>query len=434
MSNSSKQIDALINKGSQFVNDNPKIIKGIYKDISYNDDPKLYGYAVYFRDKYGGRENEDSVASGVSFNKKKALLKVLGETIERYSLSINNNNKFIYKSYKELISDGESVLKLHDIIGVLNTKIRPKNVELTKFHWVKGQSLLSDKNILVPAQLVYVPYVYENTETVLRTSISTGAATGSSINEALYRGLCEIVERDAFMITYLNKIPCPQVDLFSIKDKKLFNTIDVFKRYKLELAVLDITTDLKIPAFAAITLDRTGLGPAVSVGLKAGFNVKDTIIGAIEESLMVRFGTRDQFAYEGLNYKGKKIISTIDDRARFWLPQSSIEHLDFWLKSKNFKKINTKDFDYAKNTLKMAIELLKEKKMELIYIDIADRKIKRYGFTVLKVIIPQLHPLYLDESYPYLEGKRLHETPVKMELLKKPKTENQLNKIPHPFL
>lgn len=434
MSNFSKQIDVLINKGSQFVNDNPKIIKGIYKDTSYNDEPKLYGYAVYFRDKYGGRKNEGSVASGVSFNKKKALLKVLGETIERYSLSINNNNKFIYKSYRELISSGESVLNLHDIIGLLSPKIRPKNIELTKFHWIKGKSLLADKNILVPAQLAYVPYIYDSTEISLQRSISTGAAAGSSVDEALYRGICEIVERDAFMISYLNNLPSPQIDLSSIHNKEINNIVNIFKRYRLEPIVLDLTTDLKIPAFAAITLDRNGLGPAVSVGLKAGFNVKDTIIGAIEESLMVRFGTRDQFAYEVLNCKGKEIISPIDDRTRFWFPLSSIGHLDFWLKNKNLKKINIKNSDYAKNTLKMAIELLKEKKMDLMYIDIADRKIKRYGFTVLKVIIPQLHPLYLDESYPYLEGERLHDTPIKMGFLKKARTKNQLNKIMHPFL
>ncbi|MBI2049599.1 YcaO-like family protein [Candidatus Roizmanbacteria bacterium] len=434
MSNHSKHIDILIERGSQFINDNPKIIKRVYKDISYNDDPKLYNYAIYFKDKYSMPKNEDAIASGVSFNKKRALLKVLGETIERYSLSTNNNKKFIYKSYKELFSEGHSALNPNDIIQVLDKKIRPQNALLTKLHWLQGRSLLSNKNILIPAQLIYVPYVYEHAEVLLQRSISTGAAAGSSIDDALYRGICEIVERDAFMISYLNMIPSPQIDLSSTQDKEFNSIIKTFKRYKLELVILDLTTDLKIPVFAAIVLDRTRLGPAVSVGLKAGFNVKDTIIGAVEESLMVRFGTRDQFAYESLKYKGEKMISIIDDRARFWLPPSSIEYLVFWLKSKNFKKINTKDFDYAKNTLKMAIDLLKEKKMEPLYVDITDKITRKYGFIVLKVIIPQLHPLYLDERYPYLGGNRLYETPVKMGIFRKPKVENQLNKVLHPFL
>lgn len=434
MPNHSKYLDVLIEKGSQFINDNPEIIKGVYKDISYNDDPKLYSYAIYFRDKYSGAKNDDSVASGVSFNKKRALLKVLGETIERHSLSTNNNKKFIYKSYEELISDGESVLNLNDIIQALDKRIRPQNALLTKLHWVEGKSLLSNKNILVPAQLIYVPYVYEHNEVLLQRSISTGAAAGSSIEEALYRGICEIVERDAFMISYLNMIPSPQIDLSSMRDKEFNSIIKTFKRYKLDLVVLDLTTDLEIPVFAAITLDRTGLGPAVSVGLKAGFNLRETIIGAIEESLMVRFGTRDEFAFKSQNYKEKNIISDIEDRANFWFPPSSIGYLNFWLKSKKFKKINIKYFDRKKNILTRIINMLKEKKMEPLYVDITDKNTRKYGFTVLKVIIPQLHPLYLDERYPYLGGNRLFDTPVKMGVLKKARLRNHLNKIPHPFL
>ncbi len=434
MSNRLKHIDILIEKASQFINANSGIIKGIYRDASYNDEPKLYSYAVYFRDKYSGVKNEDAVASGVSLNKKRALLKVLGETIERYLLSTNNNKKFIHKSYKELISDGESPLNLNDVTQVLDRRIRPQDTLSTKLHWLKGKSLLSNKDILVPAQLIYVPYVYEQAEVVLRRSISTGAAAGSSLGEALYRGICEIVERDAFMISYLNMLPSPRIEFSSMKDKKFNNIFKMFNRYKLELVVLDITTDLEIPVFAAITLDRTGLGPAVSVGLKAGFNLKETIIGAIEESLMVRFGTRDQIAFESQKNKGKKMVSDIKDRVNFWLSPSSIENLNFWLKSKNVKKINIKYSDHEESILKKTINILKKRKLESVYVDITDDKAKKYGFTVLKAIIPQLHPLYLDERCPYLDGDRLYKTPVEMGFLQKAKTRNHLNKIPHPFL
>lgn len=432
MSNHSKHIDILIEKGCQFINDNPKIVKGIYKDISYNDDPKLYSYATYFRDRYSTAKNEDAIASGVSFDKKRALLKVLGETIERYSLSTNNDKKFIYKSYEELIIiDDGSVLNPTDIIGILNKRIRPRDPLLAKLHWAKGRSLLSNKNILLPAQLVYVPYVYEHTEIVLQRPISTGTAAGSTIDEALYRGICEIVERDAFMINYLNMLPSPRIDLSSMEDEKFSSILETFNRYKLELVILDLTTDLKIPVYSAITLDRTGLGPAVSVGLKAGFHLKETIIGAIEESLMVRFGTRDQFAFEDQKNKEE---DDIEARASFWFPPSSIEYLNFWLKSKNVKKININHFNDKQNILKKTIGILNNRKIESLYVDITDKKTRKYGFIVLKIIIPQLHPLYLDEKYPYLEGNRLYDTPVKMEALRKPRTKNQLNKIPHPFL
>jgi len=431
---SSKQIDYVIEKGFQFINDNPEIVKEIYKEISYNDEPKLYSYGIYFKDKYDNGDNEDAVAAGVSFNKKRALLKVLGETIERYSLGGNNDKKFIYKSFSELITLGKSALGLENLILFSNKIFYIHGLDKKKFHWVEGKSLISNKKILVPAQLIYVPYLHQNSEPLLRFPISTGASAGTSLDDALYRGICEVVERDAFMIAYLNKIPSPQIDLFSMKDKEINSIINIFKRYKLEPIILDLTTDLKIPAFAAITLDRTGLGPAVSVGLKAGFDVKETIIGAIEESLMVRSWTRDKFIYLEPNYKNVKEIISIEDRAHFWLSVSTIKHLDFWLKSKNLKKINMKNPKYSNNNLEKTIKLLKEKNMDVIYVDISDKNVKKYEFVVVKAIIPKLHPLYLDERYPYLGGERLYNAPVSMEILQIPKKESQLNKVPHPFL
>jgi ribosomal protein S12 methylthiotransferase accessory factor len=56
------------------------------------------------------------------------------------------------------------------------------------------------------------------------------------------------------------------------------------------------------------------------------------------------------------------------------------------------------------------------------------------GFRVVKVVIPNLHPLYLDEKHPYLGGKRLYDVPVKLGFLKNPRKEDEFNKISHPFL
>lgn len=434
MTYSSKQIDCVIEKGSQFIHDNPKIIKDVYRDISYNDDPKLYSYGVYFNDKYGNGNNEDATAAGVSFNKKRALLKVLGETIERHSLGGNHDRKFTHKSFSELVALGRSALNLENLILFSDKKLHIHGLDKKKLHWVEGKSLITNKKVLVPAQLIYVPYLHQNSEPLIRFPISTGAATGFSLEEALYRGICEIVERDSFIISYLNSLRSPIVDLTYLQDKAIKRVMAILKRYKLEPFVIDLTTDLEIPAFAAIIIDRTGLGPAVSVGLKAGFDIKETIIGAIEESLMVRSWTRDKFIYKDPDYKRGREIISIEDRAHFWFPVKVIKYLDFWIHNSNIKKINIKNLKMPTNKLKKALRLLRSRNIETLYVDITDENVKKYGFVVVKAIIPQLHPLYLDERYPYLGGNRLYNAPVKMGVSQSPKKENQLNKIPHPFL
>ena len=429
---SKSQLDPIIENALRFISENTNLVKGIYKHVSYNDEPKLYGYSVSFKNNFGTPEGEAD-AGGLSFNQKRALMRALGEAIERFSLGDNNEKQFIYKTFHDLVKLHKSALDPKTLILFPHKNNYIRDVELSKLHWVEGKLLSSHKKVLVPAQIVYTPYVYQSSEPMLSFPISTGAAAGASISEALYRGICEVVERDSFMIDYLNKIPSPHLNLSSMNEQLIPNIVETYKRYNLELIVLDLTTNLQIPAFAAIILDRTGVGPAVSVGLKAGFNSSDAILGAIEEAQMVRFYTRGKIPYK-TGFKKNNEITTIEERAQFWSPISMIKQLDFWLNSKTYKNDSAHTHKSSEDYLKKAVTLLDKRGIDIIYVDITDKLVKKYGFTVVKVIIPKLQPLYLDERYPYIQKDRIYNTPVEMGYYKKPKQKNLLNKIPHPFL
>lgn len=401
----------------------------------YNDEPKIFAYTAEYRSKYKNK----NIASGFSFNKNKALIRVFGESIERFCLDNYKSKSLVVSSIKKLKAP---YLDPFQVTPFSPNQLKKRSFRKFKynnhsrFNWIQGISIAQKKNLLVPAQLVCFNYAYLKGESTILLPISTGTAAGISIQSAVYRGICEIIERDAFMIAYLNKIPSPRLNLDSIHNKIISNILNIFKRYRLTLVVSDVTTDIPIPAFVAIILDKTGFGPAVSVGLKAGFDIEETIIGAIEESVMTRSWIRDKYIYTNPNYKRQNIISSIQDRAHFWFPVETIKYLDFWIhsKSKNIEKIAPNDLNSREDRLNKAVKLLKTKHMDVIYVDITYDKIKRYDFAVVKVIIPQLHPLYLDERYPYLGGNRLYEAPVKMGFFKKPKNEEELNKTPHPFL
>ncbi|MBU0999944.1 YcaO-like family protein [Patescibacteria group bacterium] len=424
---------------SRFIVDNPKIVKEIYKTPNYNDEPQLYQYSAQFADGNSLKVSMNSIASGTSFDKNNALLKLIGETAERYSLSTYDRNTLVNKSFNQLVNNKENVLDLLQLALLPEFFGESKREVLkdSKFSWILGKSLITDTKIMVPAQLVYVPYLYHKSEPILQLPISTGAAAGETIYDAIYRGICEVVERDSFMIHYYNELNSPRVDLQVLGDEKILKIIERFKRYNLELCVNDITTDINVSAVVATVIDRTGMGPAVCVGLKAGFDMNQNVIGAIEEALMIRSWIRDEYAYLKPKHSPPQIISSIEERANFWYPKNTIHYLDFWLSAKNNKspyKLRKFRRNSYQEKVRELIRILASKGYDVIYVDITAPAIHKYGVKVVKVIIPQLQPLHLDEKYPYLTFPRLYNTPIDMGVLGKPKALKDLNSIPHPFL
>ncbi len=183
-------------------------------------------------------------------------------------------------------------------------------------------------------------------EPILGPLISTGAAGGFSHEETLLNGIYEIVERDAFMTTYLNKIAVQKVDIRSLQNSTIQKTIASCFRYKLDPYVFNITNDLGIPSFMTILIDRTGIGPAVSVGLKSGLNSVGTIIGSLTEALQIRISIRNRLLQDRRKRKITE-VKTIDDRAYMWSSTKMIHHLNYLLllpateQQNNFKNIST---------------------------------------------------------------------------------------------
>ncbi|KKS97729.1 MAG: hypothetical protein UV73_C0005G0006 [Candidatus Gottesmanbacteria bacterium GW2011_GWA2_43_14] len=427
------KLNESLNILTRFALSHPKVIHKISRMANYNDEPKIYTYVAYYET---GNNNNSNSSSGTSFNQRRALIKVLGEATERYCLNFVEEKNLITSNISMLKAPYLDPLKIPSFSKhQLLSKSFKRFVfnENTKFKWIEGYSLIEKKRVLIPAQLVFTYYTPLPNEPCIRFPISTGAASHTSFKKALYTGICEIVERDSFMIYYLNRIPAPLVDIRSIPNKSLKRILPLLDRYKLALTVFDMTTDLQIPVYVSILLDKTGNGPAVSIGLKAGFNALNTLVGAIEESLMVRTWIRDKFIYGSTSFKMPKTIKTIDQRAYFWFKPDTIAYLNFLFKSKNVKKLeemNINDNEYFEKIK----QLFKRANLDIYYVDVTQKEIKNAGFTVLKVFIPELFPLYFDEKYPYNGISRLYHVPVKLGIFKKPKTESELNRIPHPVL
>ena len=113
-------------------------------------------------------------------------------------------------------------------------------------------------------------------------------------------------------------------------------------------------------------------------------------------------------------------IRTFEERGVYWYNKKMLPHLSFFTNS--IKGINIKQKKLGLMTLDKILVTLNSVGHRIYVIDLTPVEYKNIPISIVKVIIPTLHPLYLSEEFPYYGNERLT------------KITKNFNTIPHPFL
>jgi ribosomal protein S12 methylthiotransferase accessory factor len=127
--------------------------------------------------------------------------------------------------------------------------------------WTFGWSLTGKRTRLIPSDLCWMTDA-ETRDSSFCMPDANGCAAGNCLEEALLQGLYELVERDAVAIWWYNRIRRQQVDLNAFGDSAVKAICEHHRSVlKRDMHVLDITPDLGIPVFAAISRRRDSTRP-----------------------------------------------------------------------------------------------------------------------------------------------------------------------------
>lgn len=419
---------------------------GIIKNISerhrvFFDEPPIYGF-------YALSDAGSILAKGQDLlSEQKAFWKTIGEATERH---LWRNHDWFSKKQKTCRYKDIKLCAL-DIFSLAGFSEQQKKTcgalqfdENTIFGWVPGRSFISKKKIFCPIQLVSAFYSSKNTkrlrdekgaEPMLRWCITTGLAISQSFEEAATKSVLEIIERDAFMITYLNKLSPPVVNLDHIagQDAELAKIIKNFKRYNLEIYGINLLTDFPVYACAVVIIDRSNVGSAFNIGLSANFNFKTAFLSALSEASMARHNPFTRIN-KTADIDPRKVNR--DERMIYWSKIENLTKIEFLTRGEKIKidlNLNScpaeNNKNYYKEKLNFLIKELKNKNCEAVWVDITNKEARRLGLCCINVIIPELQPLHLHETLPYFGGKRLREIPLKFGY----QPAETLNQEPHPF-
>jgi ribosomal protein S12 methylthiotransferase accessory factor len=146
--------------------------------------------------------------------------------------------------------------------------------EQTVIDWTPVWSLTGKRHRLLPTALLYFNMPHSHAGGRLRAD-SNGNAAGGSLEDAVLQGMLELVERDAVALWWYNRARMPGVDLDAFADPWIGELRAVHATLGRDVWVLNLTSDLRIPAMVALSR-RTG-DPREQIMLGFGAHVDPRI-------------------------------------------------------------------------------------------------------------------------------------------------------------
>jgi len=308
----------------------------------------------------------------------------------------------------------------------------------TKLRWMAGHSLIHHQPTYVPALLVYVPYRGVTREELIYSPTSNGLAAATTVEEAILKGICEVVERDAYMIMWLNRLSTPGLDICGCPNDAVRELVEEFNTCGIHLFINDITTNLGIPTLAVLAVTESGEGPAAFVAAAAHLDPTVALVRSLEEAGQTRFGLKDfmaQTAPDRWMEEATKVDGLLA-HPLFYADISKLSKLTFLSrhpKRVKFEELENKSRGDIISDLNTCLKMIASQGLDVIVVDITTPDIADTGLHVVRTIIPGTQPLDVQFGYPYLGGKRLYEVPRILGYRHEDTREEEINLDPHPF-
>lgn len=125
--------------------------------------------------------------------------------------------------------------------------------------WVWGYSFGRAEPVLVPESCAYYGGRTAEQDARLVYECSNGCALGGCLEEAVFHGLLEIAERDAFLMTWCARLAAPRLDLDSARDRRIPVLAEFVRRRRgYEVSACSITLEQRVPVALVPAVDALG--------------------------------------------------------------------------------------------------------------------------------------------------------------------------------
>ncbi|MEO3745649.1 YcaO-like family protein [Plantactinospora sp. B5E13] len=351
------------------------------------------------------------------------------EGLERYAALIYDTDGFTRARATDLGSDA---LDLDELATFSEQEIaesggfldRPSKDEVIR--WTRGVDLCGGGEVMVPAVMAYALTDRLRTERFW-LPFSTGTAIHETLEKALLAALCEVIERDACSIVWLQQMPIPVLDDGFLGDEAR-EIVGWFDERGVQTFLFDATTDVGIPVVWCTQFSPHGRHTAQTTATACDLNQKNAALKSILECS--RFTPAIEASEPG---DAHERFADINSGAAYTGMRARRPAFDFLVSGyrdrRRAEPRGDSDLD-PRRALKHVLERLSARGCSVYAVDMTTREVADAGLACVKVIVPQAQPLSVWPRAQYRGSTRLYELPRFLNHVVRP--ESELNPYPLP--
>jgi len=369
--------------------------------------------------KHSARPAISATVSGSGLSALEAKVSCLCEALERHSGVFRGNEPRRVARYSEIADEA-----IHPDALTLFSESQYNNREQwnqregrhnwvperfnpeRRMDWSPAWSLTQKQMKYLPTAYCYFGYPFDPAHDFCRPD-SNGNAAGSDLDEAIFHGFFELVERECAAVWWYNQVRRPRVDIDSFVLPRLAAVRNLYELIGRSVDVLDITANRSISTFVALSRSEDPPRDDYTLGFGAHFDPPTALTKAVME--MTQF---------------LPVVMSGRDPVCFLSAEAGQTDTSFLTPDGQVAATTRSDFSppvsrEPEQDVLSCIELVKSWGLEML---VMDQTREDVGIPVVKVVVPGMR-----SWWARFAAGRLYTLPVQNGWLDEPSAEYLLN-------
>ncbi|HEX4694651.1 YcaO-like family protein [Sphingomonas sp.] len=355
-------------------------------------------------------------SGGASVSRGGAMIKAVGEAVERYCAAIYDERAwplveardamFPHTPPASFVRYGSDQLDRPDFPF-------EQFDEDTRVRWQACRTIPGDREIYVPAAMIQLPYYFyaEDAEPAIVQPISTGLAAHTVLGAAIAGALCEVIERDAFAITWQAQLRHPLIEQASLPAPAL-DMVHRFEAVGSRVSLLWARMDHGVPTIIALQRHDHPDMPAITFAASTSPDPAMALSSALEELAHTLRWTYVLKQTRPPVSTANDYVAVVDQETHLRLHTEAAQHtlsdfIDSSPETVTFSNIARLDSATPDEGPRHVAAALARHGYTALMVEQTTPDVAELGFHVVRCVVPGLQPLVMGHALRFPPDQRL---------------------------